>query len=120
MQAEELKAIRERAKWTQAQMAEAIGVTPNYYAAMERGERAIERRTVQMIEAFALARIDVSYSEALDKWVVAVITPGKTFAGREHHLIAAEATQAEAKKVAEARWEADGKFPMLIFRARIQ
>lgn len=113
MKAEELKAIRHQAGWTQAKMAEAIGVTANYLAMMERGEKAIERRTEQLIEALAQTRIDVSYSKALGKWVVAVVRPSTDFAGRVHHLVAAENTKIKAKEVATDLWEADGKMPRL-------
>lgn len=116
VQGDELKELRRQAGWTQARMAEAIGVTPNYLALIERGEKPIERRIEQLIDAFARVRIDVSYSEALAKWVVAVTTPGTTFAQREHHLIAAKASKAEALHVAHDRWDAEGKFPMLIIR----
>ena len=116
MQGDELKELRRQAGWTQTRMAEAIGMSANYLAMMERGEKAIERRIEHLIDAFARTRIDVSYSEALDKWVVAVTTPGTTFAGRAHHLIAAKPTKSEAMKIARERWDADGKFPMFIIR----
>jgi hypothetical protein len=89
-----------------------------YLAQLERGDRDIEQRIERLIEAFARKRIDVSYSEALGKWVVAVTTPGTTFAEREHYLIAAKATEDEAKKIAHSLWDQDGKYPMLILRAR--
>jgi transcriptional regulator with XRE-family HTH domain len=116
MQADELGELRRRAGWTQVRMAEAIGVSPNYLAMMERGEKPIERRIEQLIDAFARTRIDVSFSDALKKWVVAVTKPGVTFVGREHHLVAAEATKAEATKIAKRLWVAEGRFPMFIVR----
>lgn len=120
MHAEELKAIRLKAGWTQARMAEALGVTPNYLAMMERAEKPIERRTEQLIDAFARKRIDVSFSEALGKWVVAVTTPSTTFAGREHHLVAAKTSKAEAQKIAHAIWDGEGNLPMFIIRDRLR
>ena len=81
-------------------------------------EKPIERRTEQLIDAFARTRIDVSYSDALSKWVVAVMKPATRFDGREHHLIAAKSSLAEAKKIAHGLWDAEGKLPMLIIRDR--
>lgn len=118
MQHDELRELRGQARWTQARMAEALGVSANYYALMERGEKPIERRTELQIDAMARTRIDTSYSEALKKWVVAIITPGVTFAQREHHLIAAKASKSEASVVANEQWEARGKLPMMIIRDR--
>ncbi|MGZ8285368.1 MAG: helix-turn-helix domain-containing protein [Allosphingosinicella sp.] len=116
MQGSELKELRRQAGWTQARMAEALGVSPNYLAQMERDEKPIERRTELQIDALARTRIDVSYSEALGKWVVAVIKPGVTFAQREHHLVAAKKEKHDAFQVAKALWEEAGKFPMFITR----
>jgi len=45
MQADELKAIRKGLGWTQAEMAEAMGLTPKSIGMMERGDAPIEKRT---------------------------------------------------------------------------
>ena len=118
LQAEELKTIRIKAAWTQSQMAKALGVTPNYLAMMERGEKPIEPRTELLIDALARKRIDVSFSDALGKWVVAITKPSINFGGREHHLIAAKASKNEAQKIAQELCEADDNVPMLIIRER--
>ena len=118
MRDDELREVRRAAGWTQARMAEALGLSSNYYALLERGEKPIERRIEQLIDAFARTRIDLSYSEALDKWVVAVTTPGVTSNAREHHLIAAKGDRAEALRIASEQWEAGGKLGVFIQRSR--
>ncbi len=116
MQTEELRFVRDRAGWTQARMAQAIGMTTNHYALIERGERPIEPRVAQLVDAFARTRIDLSYSPALEKWIVAVTTPGVTFAQREHHIIAAKKDREEARKIAHSTWEEGGKLGVYITR----
>lgn len=116
MNPKELRAVRDHAGWTQAKMAQALGLTPNYYALLERGERPIELRVAQQIDAFARTRIDVSFSPALEKWVVAVTTPGVTYAQREHHIIAATKEREEARKIAQSIWEEGGKLGVYITR----
>lgn len=45
MQGDELKALRKQAGLTQAELAQALGLTQTFIGLMERGEKAIERRT---------------------------------------------------------------------------
>lgn len=45
MQGDELKALRQKAKMTQAEFAEAMGLTGTFIGLMERGEKPIEKRT---------------------------------------------------------------------------
>lgn len=45
MQGEELKALRKRIGMTQAEFAAALGLTGTFIGMMERGEKAIEKRT---------------------------------------------------------------------------
>ena len=116
MLASELKEVRRRAGWTQARMAEALGIAPNHLAMMERGERPIERRMAQLVDAFAKTRIDLSYSCALEKWVVAVTKPGVTFAHREHHVVAAKKDREAARKIAQSIWEEGGMLGVYITR----
>jgi hypothetical protein len=99
-------------------MAHALGVSSNYYAQMERGEKEIERRTAIQIDSLVKTRIDVSYSDALEKWVVVITKPGTSFAGRAHYVIAAKPTEHEAREIAQAEWEKTGKFAMLTHRGR--
>jgi transcriptional regulator with XRE-family HTH domain len=118
MKGGELKALRQQAGMTQARAAEALGVSANFLAMMERDERPIERRTEQAIDALLRTRIDLSFSEALNKWVVAVIKPAAHFAGREHHLVAAKADKSEAQAIARGIWEEGGCLGLMIERAR--
>lgn len=118
MQGDELKALRKQAGLTQIELAKVLDLSPTWVGQMERGDVAIEPRTEKVIDGLIRTRIDVSYSEALGKWVVAIIKPGATFAGREHHLIAAKPTEHEAREIALEKWEEGGKFAMLIHRAR--
>lgn len=50
MQGDELKALRKAAGMTQAELANAIGLTGTYIGLMERGEKPIERRTEQAVQ----------------------------------------------------------------------
>lgn len=45
MQGDELKALRKQIGLTQSEMAQALGLTQTFIGMMERGEKAIERRT---------------------------------------------------------------------------
>ena len=45
MQGGELKEIRKGLGWTQGRMAEALGMTTTFIGLMERGDKAIEKRT---------------------------------------------------------------------------
>lgn len=45
MQGDELRAIRKGLGWTLAQMAQQLGMSETYVGQMERGQKAIERRT---------------------------------------------------------------------------
>ncbi len=96
MQGDELKAIRKAAGLTQAEMGELLGVSTTIVGQMERDAVDIPKRTELAIDGMARERIDVSYSEAIGKWIVAVTKPAKSPAAREHHLLAAKATQTEA------------------------
>jgi len=50
MNGKELRSIRKRLGWTQAQMAAAIRVTANTVARRERDERAISESTALLVE----------------------------------------------------------------------
>ncbi|MGD0073342.1 MAG: DUF1870 family protein [Candidatus Binataceae bacterium] len=50
MTGKQLRALRRRLKWTQAQMAKAIGVAPNTVARWERGERAIGESIARLVK----------------------------------------------------------------------
>ena len=54
----ELKRRRERAKLTQAGLAEKIGVDPNSLARMERGERGVSLSTAQALASVLRCRIE--------------------------------------------------------------
>jgi transcriptional regulator with XRE-family HTH domain len=56
MKAEELRKIRERLGWTQAELAEAVGVAPNSVARWERGEMAIRESAARLIQSIAAGR----------------------------------------------------------------
>ncbi|WP_066600119.1 helix-turn-helix transcriptional regulator [Sphingobium cupriresistens] len=60
MQGEELKAARKRLGWTQGRMAAELDLSPTFIGLMERGEKAIERRTelaVKALEYIAESRL---------------------------------------------------------------
>lgn len=101
MQGEELKALRMHAELTQAELGEMLGVSTTFVGLMERGEAPVSDRTENMISALLKTRIDLSYSDAVGKWVVALTRPGKPPVGREHYLVAAKPTLEEARAVAD-------------------
>jgi transcriptional regulator with XRE-family HTH domain len=49
----ELKAIREQLGWSQARLAEAVGVAPNSIARQERGELGIKESLARLIRLVA-------------------------------------------------------------------
>ncbi len=53
MRGEELRRIRDRLKWTQVQLAEAVGVTPNSVARWERNEVPIQEPVARLIKVIA-------------------------------------------------------------------
>ena len=53
MKTRELKAIRKRLGWTQAQLAEAVGVTSNSIARQERGELGIRESLARLLRLVA-------------------------------------------------------------------
>lgn len=57
MQPDELRSARREMGWTQAQMAEALGLSSNFVAMMERGEKAIERRTELAVRYVQMAKL---------------------------------------------------------------
>jgi len=50
MTGKELSGIRDRLKWTQVQLAEAVGVASNTVARWERGEMAIPEPAARLIK----------------------------------------------------------------------
>lgn len=96
MNGEELKTLRKQAGLTQTEMADLLGLTQTYVGLMERDKAPIAARTRHAVDGLLRERIDVSYSEAIDRWIVAITKPGKIPASREHHLLAAKATRLEA------------------------
>jgi transcriptional regulator with XRE-family HTH domain len=53
MKGQELRAIRDRLRWTQAEFAKALGVAPNTVARWERDERRIQPPAEIAIRAIA-------------------------------------------------------------------
>jgi len=53
MTGKELSKIRNRLKWTQVQLAEAVGVASNTVARWERGEMAIPEPAARLIKILA-------------------------------------------------------------------
>ncbi|WP_311270477.1 helix-turn-helix domain-containing protein [Sphingobium sp. WCS2017Hpa-17] len=51
MQGDELKALRKRLGWTQGRMAAELDLSTTFVGLMERGEKAIERRTELAVKA---------------------------------------------------------------------
>lgn len=99
MQGTELKALRKQAGMTQAEVAEALGMTQTYVGLMERGEAPIEKRTERMIQEILRARIDVSFSAALEKWVVSILRHERN--RRVHHIDSAHQLDSQAHQRAE-------------------
>ena len=53
MTGNELLAVRRRLGWTQAQLAEAVGVAPNTVARWERGELSMREPAVRLVRLLA-------------------------------------------------------------------
>lgn len=105
MTGKELKHLRTQAGLTQAELAQVLGMTTTFVGLMERGEAPVAHRTEVVVDAMLRERIDVSHSEAVKGWIVAVTRPGKPPASREHHLLAVKATKEAATQRAAKELE---------------
>lgn len=54
MQGEQLKEARKRLGWTQGRLASELGLSATFIGLMERGDKAIERRTALAVRALEL------------------------------------------------------------------
>jgi len=106
MQGDQLRELRKHSKLTQGEAAEALGISAAYWGELEREEKFIDTRLAQRISDALQTRIDVSYSEGLAGWTVAITTvlrhgPGQR-PGRRHEVLAKYPTEEEARERAEA------------------
>jgi transcriptional regulator with XRE-family HTH domain len=104
MRGEELKALRKQTRLTQGQLGEIVGLTAAYIGELERSEKRIDTRLAGRLNAALRTRIDISYSNALKGWTVAVTAPipaGSGPPGRRHMVIGKYPDAEEAKDVAE-------------------
>jgi transcriptional regulator with XRE-family HTH domain len=115
MTGDELRKLRTQAGLTQAELAKLLKMTATFVGLMERGEADVAHRTEVVIDAMLRERIDVSYSEAVHGWIVAVTRPGKPPASREHHLLAVKPTKEAATKRA-AKEQERNPLAMIIVR----
>jgi transcriptional regulator with XRE-family HTH domain len=96
-----LRARREALGWSQAQLAEAVGVTPNYVGVVERGEKL---PTLETVEAFGRAlgvRIaQLLVEDAPDSWAdeAAALASAVPVSHRELVIALLRAVVAEARQ----------------------
>lgn len=102
MQADDIRQLRKRTKWTQAEAAEALGISTAYLGELERGEKTtITPGLARRIYDVLCTRLDVSYSTALAGWTVSVTRPAEGRPGRVHYVVGKYDTVKEAERRAE-------------------
>lgn len=101
-----LRARREELGWSQAKLAEAAGITPNYVGVLERGEKL---PTLEMLEALADA-LGMSSAALLaedernaDSWLDRVVSAARAIAPQYRPLVLAFLRAAASQRSRQPR-----------------